>query len=144
MPNVGMIYELRHYIPVPGKEAAILNRFKNHTFGIFKKNGFKTLNFWIDTKGSGQLWYVLGWESISSMESSWDTFRKDQEWIEAKEATEKDGPIVEKIESILLTQPEDIAAAIARSECRKALRPVQSDGNSSQYHGTAPSGRSRN
>jgi heme-degrading monooxygenase HmoA len=113
VPNVGMIYELRHYIPVPGKEAAILNRFKNHTFGIFKKNGFKTLNFWIDAKGSGQLWYVLGWESISSMESSWDTFRKDQEWIKAKEATEKDGPIVEKIESILLTQPEDIAAAIA-------------------------------
>jgi NIPSNAP len=113
VPNVGMIYELRHYIPVPGKEAAILNRFKNHTFGIFKKNGFKTLNFWLDAKGSGQLWYVLGWESISSMETGWDTFRKDQEWIEAKEATEKDGPIVEKIESILLTQPDDIAAAIA-------------------------------
>ena len=113
MPNVGMIYELRHYIPVPGKEAVILNRFKNHTFGIFKKNGFKTLNFWLDAKGSGQLWYVLVWESISSMESSWETFRQDQEWIEAKEATEKDGPIVEKIESILLTQPEDVAAAIA-------------------------------
>jgi heme-degrading monooxygenase HmoA len=112
-----MIYELRHYIPVPGKEAAILNRFKNHTFGIFKKNGFKTLNFWLDAKGSGQLWYVLVWESISSMESSWETFRQDQEWIEAKEATEKDGPIVEKIESILLTQPEDVAAAIAKSEC---------------------------
>ncbi len=47
------------------------------------------------------------------MESSWDIFRKDQEWIEAKEASEKDGPIVEKIESILLTQPVDIAAAIA-------------------------------
>jgi hypothetical protein len=47
------------------------------------------------------------------MESSWETFRQDQEWIEAKEATEKDGPIVEKIESILLTQPEDVAAAIA-------------------------------
>ena len=47
------------------------------------------------------------------MESRWDTFRKDQEWIEVKEATEKDGPIVEKIESILLTQSEEIAAAIA-------------------------------
>jgi hypothetical protein len=47
------------------------------------------------------------------MESSWDSFRSDQEWMEAKEATEKDGPIVEKIESTLLTQPEDVAAAIA-------------------------------
>jgi len=43
-----MIYELRHYIPVPGKEAAILNRFKNHTFDIFRKRGFKIVNFWID------------------------------------------------------------------------------------------------
>jgi heme-degrading monooxygenase HmoA len=109
----GMLYELRHYIPVPGKEAAILNRFKKHTFGIFKKYGFKTLNFWIDAKGSGQIRYVLVWESLSSMEKSWERFRRDQEWIEAKEATEKDGPIVERIESILLTQPDDIAASIA-------------------------------
>jgi heme-degrading monooxygenase HmoA len=104
-----MIYELRHYFPVPGKETAILNRFKNHTFEIFRKKGFKVMNFWIDAKGSGEIWYVLVWESSSSMESSWNTFRRDQEWIEAKEASEKDGPIVEKIESTLLIRPEGVA-----------------------------------
>lgn len=67
------------------------------------------MNFWIDAKGSGEIWYVLVWESSSSMESSWNTFRRDQEWIEAKEASEKDGPIVEKIESTLLIRPEDVA-----------------------------------
>lgn len=108
-----MIYELRHYIPVPGKEAAILNRFKNHTFEIFRKNGFKVMNFWIDAKGSGEIWYVLEWGSVSSMESSWNSFRRDQEWIDAKTASEKNGPIVQKIESTQLIQPEDAATAIA-------------------------------
>jgi heme-degrading monooxygenase HmoA len=100
-----MIYELRHYFPVPGKEAAILNRFKNHTFEIFRKKGFKVINFWIDAKGSGEIWYVLVWESASSMESTWSNLRSDQEWIDVKEASEKDGPIVQKIESTLLKRP---------------------------------------
>jgi heme-degrading monooxygenase HmoA len=107
-----MIYELRHYFPVPGKESAILNRFKNHTFDIFRKKGFKVVNFWIDAKGSGQIWYVLEWESASSMESSWNSFGSDPEWIDAKEASEKDGPIVQKIESTQLIRPEDAATAI--------------------------------
>jgi heme-degrading monooxygenase HmoA len=101
----GTIYELRHYFPVPGKEAAILNRFKNHTFEIFRKKGFKVINFWIDAKGSGEIWYVLVWESASSMESTWSNLRGDQEWIDVKEASEKDGPIVQKIESTLLKRP---------------------------------------
>ena len=108
-----MIYELRHYFPVPGKEAAILNRFKNHTFEIFRKKGIKVMNFWIDAKGSGEIWYVLVWESASSMESTWSNFRSDQEWIDVKEASEKDGPIVQKIESTLLKRPEDVATGIA-------------------------------
>jgi heme-degrading monooxygenase HmoA len=108
-----MIYELRHYFPVPGKEAAILNRFKNHTFEIFRKKGFKVMNFWIDAKGSGEIWYVLVWESASAMESTWSNLRGDQEWIDVKEASEKDGPIVQKFESALLKRPEDLVTGIA-------------------------------
>jgi hypothetical protein len=107
-----MIYELRHYIPVPGKEVAMLNRFKNHTFEIFSKRDFKVMNFWIDANGSGQIWYVLEWPSASAMESSWDSFRSDQQWIDAKEASEKDGPIVQKIESMHLIRLEDVATAV--------------------------------
>ena len=67
------------------------------------------MNFWIDAKGSGEIWYVLVWESSSSMETSWKPFRSDQGWIEVKAASEKHGPIVEKIESTLLIRPEDVA-----------------------------------
>ena len=78
-----MIYELRHYVVVPGKGEAVLNRFKNHTFKIFDRRGFKVHDFWLEANGSGHLWYVLEWQSV-------------------KAESEKDGPIVEKINVIVL------------------------------------------
>jgi heme-degrading monooxygenase HmoA len=66
-----MIYELRHYVVVPGKGEAVLNRFKNHTFKIFERRGFKVHDFWLEANGSGHLWYVLEWQSAEQMESEW-------------------------------------------------------------------------
>jgi hypothetical protein len=51
--NYAMIYELRHYVVVPGKGEAVLNRFKNHTFKIFDRRGFKVHDFWAESNGSG-------------------------------------------------------------------------------------------
>jgi heme-degrading monooxygenase HmoA len=66
-----MIYELRHYFPVPGKEEAILNRFQSYTFKIFDRRGFKVHDFWVEANGSGHLWYVLEWQSAEQMKSEW-------------------------------------------------------------------------
>jgi NIPSNAP len=99
-----MLYELRHYIPVAGKEQAILDRFNNHTFAIFKRVGFNVSDFWLEANGSGHLWYVVDWESESQKDSAWATFRSDPEWIKARDASEIEGPIVEKIEVILLSR----------------------------------------
>ena len=97
-----MIYELRHYFPVPGKEEAILNRFQSHTFKIFDRRGFKVHDFWVEANGSGDLWYVLEWQSDAQMESEWIKFRSDEEWQSVKAESEKDGPLVEKIKAIIL------------------------------------------
>src|ERR1700740_115589 len=97
-----MIYELRHYVVVPGKGEAILNRFKNHTFKIFDRRGFKIHDFWVEANGSGHLWYVLEWQSAEQMESEWIKFKSDEEWQSVKAESEKDGPIVEKINVIVL------------------------------------------
>ncbi len=97
-----MIYELRHYVPVPGKAEAILDRFQNHTFKIFDRRGLKVHDFWVEANGSGHLWYVLEWQSAEQMESEWSKFAKDEEWQSVKAASEKEGPIVEKINVILL------------------------------------------
>src|SRR3981081_2686695 len=101
-----MLYELRHYIPVAGKEQAIVDRFNHRTLGIFKRIGIKVSDFWLEANGSGHLWYVVDWESQSHMDSTWNTFRADPEWIEAKVQSEANGPIVEKIDVILLNRFE--------------------------------------
>ncbi|MEX2025785.1 MAG: NIPSNAP family protein, partial [Pirellulaceae bacterium] len=35
--------------------------------------------------------------------TSWDAFRADPEWIKARDASEKDGKIVEKVVSVFMT-----------------------------------------
>jgi hypothetical protein len=97
-----MIYELRHYLIVPGKGEAILNRFKDHTLKIFDRLGFKVCDFWVEANDSGNLWYVLEWQSAEQMESAWTKFRSDQEWKSVKAESEKDGPLVEKIDATIL------------------------------------------
>jgi hypothetical protein len=97
-----MIYELRHYIILPGKGEAILSRFKNHTFKIFDRLGIKIHDFWVEANGSGHLWYVVEWQSAEQMESGWAKFRSDKEWQSGKAESEKDGQIVEKINVAVL------------------------------------------
>ena len=97
-----MIYELRHYVPTPGRESDILSRFENYTFDIFNELGFKVLDFWIETEGSRHLWYVLEWQSVEELESKWNVFRTNSKWLEVKSKTEANGPIVENVESIRL------------------------------------------
>jgi hypothetical protein len=101
-----MIYELRHYLILPGRGDAILNRFKNHTFKIFDRFGFKIHDFWVEANGSGHLWYVVEWQSTEEMESGWKNFRIDQEWLSVKAESEKDGPIVDKIDVTILKRLE--------------------------------------
>jgi hypothetical protein len=104
-----MIYELRHYVILPGRGEAILNRFKKHTFKIFDRLGFKVHDFWVEANGSGHLWYVLVWESVEQMEREWNKFRSDAEWESVKAESEKDGPIVEKINVTILQRVERTA-----------------------------------
>src|SRR6202030_1759203 len=103
MQKIGsMIYELRHYLILAGRGKAILDRFKNKTFKIFDRRGFKVHDFWIEANDSGHLWYVLEWQSSEQMKSEWAKFENDIEWQSVKAETEKDGPIVERIDVVVL------------------------------------------
>ena len=49
-----------------------------------------------------------GWRSQEAREKSWTAFRQDPDWLAAKEASEKDGKLVEKVEEIYLN-PTDFS-----------------------------------
>lgn len=102
----GRLYELRTYTTHPGRLEALHQRFKNHTIKLFEKHGMKNGMYWIPTdpaKSKNTLIYVVSHDSPEAAKKSWDGFRSDPEWIKVRDASEKDGKIVEKVESVYMT-----------------------------------------
>jgi hypothetical protein len=100
------IFEMRTYHCAPGRLDALHKRFREHTNYLFAKQGISLIAYWTPLEGpesKNTLVYVLAYPSMAAREASWKAFREDPEWIAAKEASEKDGPIVEKVDSLFLT-----------------------------------------
>jgi len=104
--STGRIFELRTYHCHPDRLAALNARFRDHTCSLFRKHGMEVVGFWTPQegqKGHGDtLVYLLAFPSRQAAEASWRAFRDDPEWKAAKEASEKDGPIVASVESVFL------------------------------------------
>ena len=93
-----MIYEYRRYEAVPGRMPALNERFKNHTLGLFEKHGIKVIGFWEAIIGTNNvLHYLLAFDDLGHRERAWASFQADEEWIKARAESEKDGPIVARL-----------------------------------------------
>jgi hypothetical protein len=99
-----MIYELRIYRALPGRLPALLNRFQTATLRIWEKLGIRQAGFWTTMVGESnqELTYMLAWETLAERQQKWSAFLSDPEWIAARDASEKDGPIVANIASSIL------------------------------------------
>lgn len=98
-----MIYELRHYEVMPGKLPELNKRFENVTVPLFVKCGFKVVGFWTAEVGtSGVLTYMLGFDDMAHREKAWNDFRADPERAKAFADSEKDGPLVARINNTIL------------------------------------------
>lgn len=99
------VFEMRTYYAKPGKMEALHARFRDHTCKLFEKHGMTLIGFWspIDKKQAEEkMVYILAYPSKAAADKSWNDFRKDPAWIKAKDASEKDGPLVAKVESVFL------------------------------------------
>ena len=99
------IFELRTYHAAPGKMDALNSRFRDHTCALFKKHGMTIVGFWnpSDLKEADKtLIYLLAFPSRESADKSWKDFAADPEWKKAREASEKEGRLVEKVERVFL------------------------------------------
>jgi hypothetical protein len=99
------LFELRTYYAHPGKMQALHARFRNHTNKLFEKHGMILIGFWSPTdpkEAERKMVYLLAFPSKEAADKSWKGFREDPEWLKAKAASEKDGPLVERIESVYL------------------------------------------
>ena len=97
------VFEMRIYYANPGKMDALHARFREHTNKLFVKHGMTLIGYWspIDKKDSEErLIYILAYPSKDAAKKSWDAFRKDPDWIKARDASEKDGVLVKKVDSV--------------------------------------------
>lgn len=91
------VFELRTYTTNDGKLEALHARFRDHTMKLFSKHGMTNLAYWTPTdadQGAGKkLIYLLGHASKEAGLASFAAFRTDSDWVKAKAASEKDGPL---------------------------------------------------
>jgi hypothetical protein len=96
------VYELRTYTTHPGRLPALNKRFREHTMKLFEKHGMTNIMYWTPVDKEDTLIYVLRHNSPDAAKKSWDGFRGDPDWIKARDASEKDGKIVLKVESVYM------------------------------------------
>ncbi len=100
-----MIHELRVYQSAPGQMPKLLARFRDHTIPIWEKHGIHPIGFWTTLIGESNnaLTYILRWESLADRELKWTEFQNDPAWHQARDNSERDGPIVATINNQMLT-----------------------------------------
>ena len=98
-------YEMRVYYAAPGKLDALNARFRDHTTKLFAKHGMTNVGYFVpvgDNKDN-KLVYFLAYPSKEAREKSWKDFVADPDWMKAKADSEKDGKLVDKVETKYFT-----------------------------------------
>jgi hypothetical protein len=106
------VFEMRTYYAHPGKMEALHARFRDHTCKLFEKHGMTLIGFWspIDAKQAEEkMVYILAYPSREAAKKSWSDFVNDPDWKKAKAASEVNGPLVARVESVYLN-PTDYSA----------------------------------
>ncbi len=127
-------FEMRIYYAAPGKLEALNTRFREHTCKLFKNHGMINLGYWLPVDNTdNKLVYLLGYPSREAREKSWKDFMADPDWQAAKKASEPDGPLVARMESIFLAATDfspRIKASVGKPARAFELRTyVASPGN---------------
>ena len=106
------VFEMRTYTTPEGKLPNLDARFRDHTLGLFAKHGITNLGYFHPTdadKGAANtLIYFVAYPSREAATASWKAFRENPDWLKARDASEKNGKLTAKVESVYLT-PTDFS-----------------------------------
>jgi hypothetical protein len=99
------VFELRTYYTHKGRTEELLTRFRNHSLRLLSKQGITHIGYWTTVEAGDnepRLVYIVAYPTEAAGKKSWEAFRADPDWIKAKADSEKDHPLVEKVESVWL------------------------------------------
>lgn len=96
-------FEMRTYYAPAGKLDDLQARFRNHTCKLFEKHGIVNVGYWVPMENpENKLIYVLAYPSREARDKSWKAFMADPDWQVAWKASEANGKLVVKVESVFL------------------------------------------
>ena len=98
------VFELREYEAMPGRLPDVVQRFRGFTCDSFAAHGFRQVGYWTPSIGDHDhlLVYILAWESVEERNRLFGEFRLDPERRRVFAASEENGPIVERVNNVLM------------------------------------------
>jgi len=96
------VYELRTYTTYEGRLDDLLARFENHTMRLFERHGIHNVAYWVPQDRANTLIYIVSHPDREAAAANWDAFRSDQEWLEAREASRRNGALVQEVVSVYM------------------------------------------
>jgi|GEM_PF-624039 len=99
------VYELRTYTSHEGRLEALLERFENHTMRLFEKHGIHNIAYWLpqnEELAGHTLIYIVSHPDRESAAANWRSFATDPEWQQVAEESQRDGEIVESVQSVYM------------------------------------------
>jgi NIPSNAP len=99
------VFEIRTYYTFPGRLDALHKRFREHTLKMFEKHGMTNVGYWTPQDSPAKdntLIYVISHASREQAKANWAAFSADPQWKQISADSQKDGKIVEKVESVFM------------------------------------------
>ena len=105
-------FEMRTYTAAEGKLEALHARFRDHTNALFLKHGMHVIGYWVPDapakadevdRSKNTLVYLLAYPDRETRDKMWKAFQSDPDWKKAREESEKNGKLVEKVQSDFLS-----------------------------------------
>lgn len=99
------VFELRTYTSPDGKLADLQARFRNHTTTLFQKHGITNIGYWVPQDApasSNTLVYIIAYPNREEAKKRWAAFQADPDWRKALTASQVNGPLQNKVESVFM------------------------------------------
>lgn len=100
------VFEIRTYTTPPGRLDDLHRRFREHTMKLFERHGMVNVAYWTPEDpalADHMLVYVLAHRSREAAKQSWAAFVSDPDWQRVRNASEENGKLVVKVESVFMT-----------------------------------------
>jgi hypothetical protein len=93
------VYQIRTYLANEGKLNDLQARFRDQ-MKILEKHGITHIGYWVPIDNAeNKCVVVLAYPSTEAAQTSWSNVGFDPDWMKLYEESEKNGPLVNKVES---------------------------------------------